>query len=318
MATNQIGIRNSNIIVPYTAATKRTKVVTLTVKLNTTYNGSTEVTSPVYVTKTGYAYADSSGNWRLAFNVLATFTSTTFTSYSLDITGVVFTASNGCAVTTTFDGSAFTTTTNVGRIYGFCPSTTSVSLGLSGDVALASEPTWAAANMEGVLPVDVYIPPASAGIAGLVNNAAGNTAGTPILGKTDGVAVASGYVGHRFDKTSSSTTIGASDATVNIATISDIPAGIWLLQANANCDPGSSLSATRVQASISTSSNTINNALALSVPPPVNSTASSFISMGGNYVNISSPTTFYFTGRVNYSGSGGAWSDISFYAIRIA
>ena len=44
-------------------------------------------------------------------------------------------------------------------------------------------------------PVDVYIPPASAGIAGLVNNVVGNTSGTPILGKTDGVAVAIGNIG---------------------------------------------------------------------------------------------------------------------------
>ena len=31
MTTNQLGIRNSNIIVPYTAATKRTKEVALTI-----------------------------------------------------------------------------------------------------------------------------------------------------------------------------------------------------------------------------------------------------------------------------------------------
>jgi len=176
MTNKIIGIRSGNQIIPYGAATKRTKSVTLTVKLVTEYNGSTEVTSPTYVTKTGYAYADSVGNWRLNFNFFCIFTSATFTSYALDITGVAFTASNGCAVTSTM-GGAFSTTDMAGRIYGFCPSTTTIVTGISGDVALASEPTWAAANMEGAVNASVYIPAASATETGLVSTAAQTIAG---------------------------------------------------------------------------------------------------------------------------------------------
>jgi len=94
---------------------------------------------------------------------------------------------------------------------------------ISGDVILNSEPTWAAANMEGVTAVDVYIPPASAGIAGLVNNAAGNTAGTPILGKTDGVAVAAGYVGETWGILGSTTSVGTQ---YNLAN-KTVPVGLW-------------------------------------------------------------------------------------------
>jgi hypothetical protein len=45
-------------------------------------------------------------------------------------------------------------------------------------------------------PVDVFIPSAAAGIMGLVNNTSANTAGTPIKGRTNGVAVAAGDVGY--------------------------------------------------------------------------------------------------------------------------
>jgi hypothetical protein len=48
---------------------------------------------------------------------------------------------------------------------------------ISGDVALASEPTWAAANMEGAVNASVYIPPASATETGLVSTAAQTIAG---------------------------------------------------------------------------------------------------------------------------------------------
>lgn len=79
--------------------------------------------------------------------------------------------------------------------------------------------------------VDIYIPPASAGIAGLVNNVAGNTAGTPILGKTDGVAVAGGYVGEKITWTSAPSTqsLSTSDSDWINATFTLTP-GIWLIQ----------------------------------------------------------------------------------------
>lgn len=48
---------------------------------------------------------------------------------------------------------------------------------LSGDVALASKPTWADANMEGVVDASVYITPASASASGVVSTSAQTFAG---------------------------------------------------------------------------------------------------------------------------------------------
>lgn len=69
---------------------------------------------------------------------------------------------------------------------------------------------------DNLAPVDVFIPPAAAGIQGLVNNTAGNTVGTPILGRTDGQAVASGYVGERVGTVYSGTSGGSSASTQSI------------------------------------------------------------------------------------------------------
>jgi hypothetical protein len=202
MATNQIGIRNSNVIVPYTATTKRTKVISITNVAHLVVTG-TNITANTILGAYVQAYADSNGLWRLRFNVHCPVTSTgvrTNATLTFSSTYAVTFKSGPYQACTAFlggSGAAVTarTTSNTAAIYIAHASAAETEYQLSGDVELESEPTWAAANMEGVLPVDVYIPPASAGIAGLVNNAAGNTAGTPILGKTDGVAVASGYVG---------------------------------------------------------------------------------------------------------------------------
>ena len=165
--TNQIGIRNSNIIVPYTAATKRTKQVDLTIS----------VTNFVNTRSVGVAYADSNGVWRLSFNAslkgngsVGSVTVVTFT-----VTGVVFKSGTdvfqplsvfqsnslaGQAITT--PGASTFKYNNPGSI-----DLSSRAVDVSGDVELNAEPSWAAANMEGVLPVDVYIPPVSSGVAGI-------------------------------------------------------------------------------------------------------------------------------------------------------
>ena len=169
MTTNQLGIRNSNIIVPYTAATKRTKQVDLTIS----------ATNFVNTRSVGVAYADSNGVWRLSFNAslkgngsVGSVTGVTFT-----VTGVVFKSGTdvyqplsvfqsnslaGQAITT--PGASTFTYNNPGSI-----DLSSRAVDVSGDVELNAEPSWAAANMEGVVAVDVYIPPASATALGLAN-----------------------------------------------------------------------------------------------------------------------------------------------------
>ena len=186
MTTNQLGIRNSNIIVPYTAATKRTKEVALS--LSGTNYSSTSFAS-------GVAFADSAGVWRISLNISANTSSSS--SGTIVISGVSFSGSQVVASLPN-GGSSSAYTANGNGTITWSSTANSTNILLSETLLLASKPTWADANMEGVLPVDVYIPPASAGIAGLVNNVAGNTAGTPILGKTDGQAVASGYVGEKI------------------------------------------------------------------------------------------------------------------------
>jgi len=197
MATSQIGIRNSNIIVPYTAATKRSKQVDIT------FTGSNLAT--ILMAKAIF-YADSAGAWRMRFNIAYTPTATavseTITLTNISTAGLaasqVFSATNSTAAQSVLYSVVSAASPAVMSVA--FSATTSSNREFSGDIALGAEPTayTTAANMEGALPVDVYIPPASAGIAGLVNNVAGNTAGTPILGKTDGAAVAAGYVGEKI------------------------------------------------------------------------------------------------------------------------
>ena len=215
MTTNQLGIRNSNIIVPYTAATKRTKEVALS--LSGTNYSSTSFAS-------GVAFADSAGVWRISLNISANTSSSS--SGTIVISGVSFSGSQVVASLPN-GGSSSAYTANGNGTITWSSTANSTNILLSETLLLASKPTWADANMEGVLPVDVYIPPASAGIAGLVNNVAGNTAGTPILGKTDGVAVASGYMGEKIAGSLS----GSSSLTASAADWSSITltAGTWLV-----------------------------------------------------------------------------------------
>jgi hypothetical protein len=195
MANNIIGIRNNNVILPYNATTKRTKEVALTV---TSAQAGWSTTRAV-----GVFYADSNGVWRLRFNITGSITPTTLTTTTLTISNVAFKAGTNQACSG-FWGNNATITPRVialgsgGDIQVDSSSASSVAgVNVSGDVELNAEPTTytTSANMEGVIAADVFIVPASAGVSGIVNNTSGNTAGTPIKGKTDGVAVSAGYVG---------------------------------------------------------------------------------------------------------------------------
>ncbi len=69
--------------------------------------------------------------------------------------------------------------------------------------------------------VDVYIPAASAGVSGLVNNAAGNLAGTPIKCRTDGVAVSAGDLGQILTNTVRPGTNGNAYSSYNTTAINN-------------------------------------------------------------------------------------------------
>ena len=166
MTTNQLGIRNSNIIVPYTAATKRSKQVDIT------FTGSNLAT--ILMAKAIF-YADSAGAWRMRFNIAYTPTATavseTITLTNISTAGLaasqVFSATNSTAAQSVLYSVVSAASPAVMSVA--FSATTSSNREFSGDIALGAEPTayTTAANMEGVLPVDVYIPPVSSGVAGI-------------------------------------------------------------------------------------------------------------------------------------------------------
>ena len=177
-STNTLGIRNGNQIIPYGAATKQTKVITTT-------DTSMLVLAGTGITQTacsGYfmAYADSAGKWRLRFNVRASgttsgaaralativFSSTYAVKFKNDFYQAV--SGNDDTGNLTILAYAQPNTANIGM--GF-PSATSVpAYVVSGDVELESEPTWAAANMEGAVNASVYIAEATSTSAGLLSS----------------------------------------------------------------------------------------------------------------------------------------------------
>lgn len=76
--------------------------------------------------------------------------------------------------------------------------------------------------------VDVYIPSASAGIAGLVDNTAGNTVGTPIKGRIDGGAVVAGDVGEIVSFTERTITAMTANYTASTS-LGTLKKGIWIV-----------------------------------------------------------------------------------------
>jgi hypothetical protein len=185
MGSTKLGIMGSNVIVPYVATTKRTKRISIN----------------SYVTRTGwtcsYAYAvftaDSSGNWFVELSFDATKSSGAESGdVSFVIGGVTFvTMTNGTPIFgfALQSGVAFRTfsnayaSSNSSTIYiTLGGDTNRISVG-TGLIPLSSEPVWAflgttaAAALEGILAADVYIAPATATSAGLVDTQAQNFAG---------------------------------------------------------------------------------------------------------------------------------------------
>lgn len=197
MTTASIGIKGNNAIVPYVAATKRTKQYTLSI---------TPPANWVIADAIAIAYADSAGNWRLIFNINGYSDNGDKTAEtSITIAGTTFRnnalGGQGCAISLFNDSNA--------KVSGYAfvdDNASTIKLGsigaanynsaqISGDVALASEPTWAAANMEGVIAADVYIPTVVPGTsAGLVS-----ASGLP--GNTTGSAQVTGFVGEVLSAT---------------------------------------------------------------------------------------------------------------------
>jgi hypothetical protein len=190
---------------------------------------------------------------------------------------------------------------------------------ISGDVELDAEPTTytTTANMEGVVAADVYIAPAAAGTAGLVNNVAGNTVGTPILGRIDGGTVAAGYVGQEVKSTWVNISLTANTDT-SMGVLTDLGKGRWIVTM---CGTGDSANATdNMQISISTTNNTLDTTQhgeTWIYSGRLGGNTASQVYYLSRVLDISSDTTdVYAVGR-NNTGNGTAFRG-SIRAIRIA
>lgn len=211
MPSNQIGIRNNNAIVPYVAATKRTKEIDIS-----TFIGSSVGSFSLRQVKAVF-YADSNGSWRMTASGSLNYSSDTdlsglATKY-ISFTGVVFRdatsggmiASNSADVVQTVFTQFGTSNSN---LYFIGSSSTIKFLRFTFEVSLASEPNWAslgttaAAALEGVVAADVYIPEAKPGVNAGIVPAQG------LDGRTDGATVPAGKVGQIIGDTLRSGTGG--------------------------------------------------------------------------------------------------------------
>lgn len=165
-----IGVRNNSTIVPYVGATKRTKQLDITVSCLQT-GWSTVRAKAIF-------YADSSGVWRMRFNIAGSYNLASITGLTIAVTGVTFLNVSGCFqacsgfIGATSQGVRSYVTANTGNIIlEIVSASTATTAAVSGDVELNAQPTTytTAANMEGVTAVEVYIAPASGGSSGLIN-----------------------------------------------------------------------------------------------------------------------------------------------------
>lgn len=185
MTTAQVGIRSGNVIVPYMAATKRTKELALVKTTDITF-ATTGASLGTYAIPRASVifYADSTGNWRMRFNISLICSSGSRGDITVTFTGLVFKNvsdfKQAVCVTTDSNTAVFGwAAPNASTINIYHATSTTDEYNLSGDVELNAEPTTytTAANMEGVVAVDVYLPPASATEDGLVNRSAQNFSG---------------------------------------------------------------------------------------------------------------------------------------------
>ena len=98
----------------------------------------------------GLAYKDFDGNWRLKFNICGTVSSSTRTTYSVQISGITtknvssyFQAITGDALSSSATHSSSSMSANGNTCSVTHASATTTTYAFSGDVELDSKPTWA-------------------------------------------------------------------------------------------------------------------------------------------------------------------------------
>lgn len=191
MTSGYVGSPRGNVILPITAVTKQTKVLSLIKTTDITATAVTGDTIDTYTVSDANAlfYSDSLGNWRMRFNIALAVASGTRTVVTITFakTSIVTDSTSGffqSVVGVYNDGSAPRTTSAYfaanNRIININhASATTTGYWVSGDVALQQDPTdyTTAANLEGVANVSAYIPPASGTTPGIVDTGTQTFAG---------------------------------------------------------------------------------------------------------------------------------------------
>jgi len=225
-STNTLGIRNGNQIIPYGSTTRQTKVITNATSSEIVLAGAGITTFNITGSQL-LAYRDSGNNWRLRFNVrvvlVAIGSARTIATITFQGAYAVIFASARQAVSaveiSNLTPATAQTEISDGVVTISHASYSSNGYQISGDVALASEPTWASANMEGAVNASVYIPAASATETGLVSTAAQTIAGVKTF--TNGISLGNETL-NTYDEGTFSATFdtgamtGASAATVTV------------------------------------------------------------------------------------------------------
>jgi hypothetical protein len=286
--SNILGIRNNNVIVPYTAATKRTKELNLASVITTTdWTCSNAI---------GRFEADSAGQWRLIVSgKMVKDSGTTTSSIVIAIANVDFTFDEDIGITV-WNSGAGNYKPAAGRANGSTGTIDVISDGSTAydrviftvNVVLTAEPTTytTAANIEGVTAVDVLIPFGQTGMTG---------------------------------ETSEDTTNGTSwdGTTANLSTLS-LTKGKWLVSGNIRIDRNGATPNGHIYCGISDTSVMPSNALCSSTPWYVYATGNDISAIApGRVFTLTATTSINIIGQTSLS-AGSLLVDSYITAVRLA
>jgi hypothetical protein len=214
-----IGARSGSTIAAISSYTKRTKEITVSAAGDIVLSGTGITTSSISGASIR-AEADSAGIWRLIFSGRVNRASGTGarTSARLTFAGnypVTFAAYNQAI--SVYAATSATPTTGVAvasqaYIDVNHASADEAGYAFSVNVVLASEPTWAAANLENVADLAAYFPNADASTTGLLTSTAQTMGGVKTF--VDGVKQLYGCHVYLSSANNQTITAGAADATV--------------------------------------------------------------------------------------------------------
>jgi hypothetical protein len=298
MVQKILGQKTGNSMIPYSPTTQRTKTVDNSVLAVVATGGATPSIAEAF------AYADSNGEWWITGVISCVVTSAT--SASFQIAGISLdTNSQGFHATTLGAAPYIGTGRTSGSTLTISSSAVFAEARVSFNLKLAAAPTWAAANMEASTDASIYIEPASAGASGIIDNSAANVTGTPIKGKTDGVAVDVGYIGEIISQGTHNAATPSSAAQTTICAMT-LTAGIWDVSGGVYLSTGSGTTTTVVGAGISLTTNawdifTAENVHFLGTTSfPASSTL--ILPTPIRRIQVTSNTNIYMVARTDFTG----------------